>query len=157
MIMKTSLSYFGISTILASLLVSGCGSILDPYDDGTSERVPGISFISPAADAESADSKYTVQASFSSVILGDTWSLYYVSAATPNRGHAIFTGFSVTSGSIDWGTDEMPSGDYHLYGELISNGSLLTAIAPGFVRVDHSGSDNVSPSVSISSPHGGSS
>jgi hypothetical protein len=142
-------------TILLSLL-SSCGP-----DDflalvvGESEaRVPNISIVTPAAENESADTTFTIQTTFESIQVLDTWNLYYVSEATDARSAQIASNLPVTNRTIAWDTTEMPAGQYFFYGELNASDAVITTTSAGSIYIDHPGTDNTSPTVTVTSPNG---
>jgi hypothetical protein len=136
-------------------LVAGCGST-GPFGTGETTRVPRLSFSSPSSAAEAADSEYVIKVSFEKVLVDDTWSLYYVSDATPAKGAAIIQDGPVTARTIKWDTSQMPSGNYYVFGELKSLDGVVTASAPGSILVSHPVVDgNSVPIVRVISPNGG--
>jgi hypothetical protein len=133
----------------------GCGSA-GPLGSGETKRVPKINFSSPSKQNEPADAEFSIKVSFEKVLVDDTWSLYYVSDATPAKGAAIIQDGPVTARNITWDTSQMPAGNYYLFGELNSLGGVVTASAPGSIVVDHPVADgNVSPVARLITPNGG--
>lgn len=139
---------YSTALLAAALLTGACSA-----DD--SLRVPTLIFVTPAA-SQTVDASFDISVSFSGVVLGDTWSLSYVSDGTPAGGADIGKDLQVTSNRIRWDTSLMPPGRFYLYGQLSSLGGTFTATAPGRITVDHPlVVGNTTPVVAMSSPNGG--
>lgn len=152
--MKFSFSFYCIALTFTGL-TAGCDSV-NPYLTSSPLRVPRISVLTPTLDLEAVDSSFQIKVSFEKVLVDDTWSLYFVSDATPSLGSAIGTGLPVTARTITWDTSLMPSGKYFIYAELSSLNSVITSSAPGSLVVSHGVEEgNSAPTISLSSPNGG--
>lgn len=147
-----------ISWSLVALALAGCGesATTNPFLDENPTRVPTIKLENPATLGEAVDESYTFNVAFGKVILGDTWTLYYMSEASASKGGAIVQDIAVSNHTIAWRTTSLPSGTYYFWGELKSFGGTVTATAPGSIVIDHPvESGNHSPTVGLSSPSGG--
>lgn len=143
---------------LGVLALTGCGesATTNPFLSENPTRVPTIRLDTPATLGEAVDDTYTFNVAFGSVVLGDTWTLYYMSEATATKGGAIVQDIAVSNHTIAWRTTTLPAGTYHFWGELKSFGGTVTATAPGSIVIDHPiEAGNHSPTVSLSYPSGG--
>ncbi len=143
---------------LGLLALTGCGesATTNPFLTENPTRVPTINLENPVALSEAVDDSYTFNVAFGSVVLGDTWTLYYLSEASATKGAAIVQNIAVSNHTIAWRTTTLPSGTYYFWGELTSFGGTVTSTAPGSIVIDHPiEAGNHSPTVSLSSPSGG--
>ncbi len=150
--------FFIIFRSIALLALTACGesATTNPFLSENPTRVPTITLENPATLSEAVDASYTFNVAFGSVVLGDTWTLYYVSEASATKGSAIVQDIAVSNNTIAWRTTTLPSGTYYFWGELTSFGGTVTASAPGSIAIDHPiEAGNRSPTVSLSSPSGG--
>ncbi len=140
-----------VSFFLSLLASCGPDQIIALLVEGPDARVPNIAIATPSSANEAADSSYTVQATFESIQVDDTWNLYYISEATPQKSATIATNLPVTNRTIAWDTSEMPAGQYFFYGELNASDAVVTTTSAGSIYVDHPGTDNSSPTVTMTS------
>lgn len=141
------------------LAVTACGTsaTTNPFLSANPTRVPTIRLENPSSPGEAVDDSYTFNVAFGSVILGDSWTLFYMSESSVTKGGAIVQDMAVSNHTIRWTTTDLPSGSYYFYGELMSNGGVITTTAPGSIVIDHPvAAGNHSPTVSLANPSGGS-
>ncbi len=156
--MKCAQKLFLATPLLCGLLVS-CGTSPDtnPFLTQNPTRVPTIRLDNPATANEKVDDSYTFNVAFGAVVLGDTWTLHYMSEATAAKGGSIVQDIAVSNHTIAWQTTSLPSGTYYFFGELHSFNGTITATAPGSIVIDHpQEATNNSPVVTLVSPSGGS-
>lgn len=143
---------------LAVLALAGCGGspTTNPFLSANPTRVPTITLQNPANLGEAVDDTYTFNVAFGSVVLGDTWTLYYLSEATDTKGGAIVQNIAVSNHTIAWRTTTLPSGTYYFWGELKSFYGTVSSTAPGSIVIDHPNeAGNHSPTVALTSHSGG--
>ncbi len=139
-----------------ALVACGENATTNPFLDENPTRVPTITLENPANLGEAVDESYTFNVAFGKVVLGDTWTLYYMSEAAATKGGAIVQDIAVSNHTIAWRTTSLPSGTYYFWGELKSFGGTVTSTAPGSIVIDHPiEAGNHSPTVALSSPSGG--
>lgn len=146
-----------IAVALLSVGLLACGRLPNPLER-TPTAPPSLTFLTPDAAGVVADESTDIKLRFRGVSSGETWDLFYMSAAASAADSVIARNLdppSAKTQTLTWETENLSGGRYYLYANLKAGGMVTTASAPGAVVVDHSGPGNESPSVSLVQPTGG--